>query len=105
VLKPGQQSVVVPGENNAAIKVVDAADAEQALAWKNGEFSFNETDIKTVMRQIGRWYDVDIEYEGNIHTDRLSGTFTRNINASKALALLKFTGINFKIEGKKIIVR
>ncbi|MDB5086389.1 MAG: hypothetical protein JWR09_383 [Mucilaginibacter sp.] len=103
MLKPGQQSVI-NSEDNAPIKIIDNADPEQVLAWKNEEFNFSETDIQAVMRQIGRWYDVDIEYAGKIPGDRLSGTFSRNLTASKALKLLKFSGINFKIEGRKIIV-
>lgn len=105
VLKPGQQAIIMNNGNSPAIEVMNSADTDQVLAWKNGEFSFNETDLQTVMRQIGRWYDVDIEYDGRIPVDHLSGTFSRNLNASKALALLKFTGINFKIEGRKIIVK
>ncbi|SHM58710.1 FecR family protein [Mucilaginibacter sp. OK098] len=103
MLKPGQQAVI-NSEDNTPIKIIDNADAEQVLAWKNEEFNFSDTDIQTVMRQIGRWYDVDIEYAGKIPGDRLSGTFSRNLTASKALKLLKFSGINFKIEGRKIIV-
>jgi hypothetical protein len=105
MLKPGQQAIIVNNSNASAIEVMNNADTDQVLAWKNGEFSFNETDLQTVMRQIGRWYDVDIEYDGRIPVDHLSGTFSRNMNASKALTLLKFTGINFKIEGRKIIVK
>jgi len=103
MLKPGQQSVINSGDNTP-IKIIDNPDTEQVLAWKNEEFNFSETDIQTVMRQIRRWYDVDIEYAGKIPGDRLSGTFSRNLTASKALKLLKFSGINFKIEGRKIIV-
>ncbi len=105
LLKPGQQSSVTENGNNLNIKITDNADLDQALAWKNGEFSFNKTNIQFVMRQIARWYDVDIEYAGKIPDKRLSGTFSRNMNASKALSLLEFTGVNFKIEGRKIIVK
>jgi ferric-dicitrate binding protein FerR (iron transport regulator) len=104
MLKPGQQSAVT--NSGASISVTDHADTEQILAWKNGEFNFNEADVKTVMRQIGRWYDVEVEYAGNnIPGGHITGTFSRNLNASKALKLLEFTGVNFKIEGRKIIVK
>jgi len=104
LLKPGQQSVVI--NNTAAITVTDHTDTDQILAWKNGEFNFNEADVKTVMRQLGRWYDVDIEYAGNnIPSGHITGTFSRNLTASKALKILEFTGVNFKIEGRKIIVK
>lgn len=107
VLKPGQQSIIQSADNyhNNNSIIVKEADTEQAIAWTNGEFSFNKTDIQTVMRQVSRWYNVDVQYAGKIPGDRLSGTFSRNMEASKALKLLEFTGINFKIEGRKIIVK
>jgi hypothetical protein len=56
------------------------------------------------MRQVARWYNVDIEYEGTIPQREFSGKMQRNLNASQVLDLLSFTRIHFKIEGKKIIV-
>jgi transmembrane sensor len=102
-LKPGQQALVA--ENNLPVRVIDDADLDQALGWKNEEFYFNHTDIQAVMRQIARWYDVEIIYTGKIPKKQFSGTFSRNTNASKVLALLEYTGLNFKIEGRKIIVK
>jgi hypothetical protein len=58
------------------------------------------------MRQISRWYDVEIEYQGKIEADDVfTGTFSRDMTAAKALKLLEFSGVNFKIEGRKIIVK
>ncbi|MDB5116540.1 MAG: FecR family protein [Mucilaginibacter sp.] len=105
VLKPGQQSQIMEKENNLNIKVAETVDPDQALAWKNGKFYFTDTTIEEVMRQVSRWYDVDIEYKGKIPNKRLSGSCYRNLTASKALAILEYTGINFKIEGRKIIVQ
>jgi transmembrane sensor len=105
IIKPGQQSAIVYGQDNAAIKITDDVDTDEAVAWKNGKFYFDEADIQVVMRQVGRWYDVDVEYNGKIPSDRFSGAFSRNMNASEALRLLEFTGVNFKIEGRKIIVK
>ncbi len=61
-LSPLQQAVNISGD----LKIVDDADIEEALAWKNGKFLFRNTDLQTVMRQLSRWYDVDIEYQGGI---------------------------------------
>lgn len=106
MLKPGQQSTISNNETNAAIKVSEVADIDEIMAWKNGKFHFNDTDIKTVMRQISRWYDVDIEYTGKIPGDDVfTGTFSRSLTAAKALKILEFSGVNFKIEGRKIIVK
>jgi transmembrane sensor len=105
LLKPGQQALVTEKENNPNIKITDNVDLDQALAWKNGKFYFTNTGIEEVMRQVARWYDVDIEYKGKVPNMRLSGSCYRDLTASKALAILEYTGINFKIEGRKIIVQ
>jgi transmembrane sensor len=99
MLKPGQQSVSTSG--NLQVK---EANTDEAVAWKNGYFSFHKADIKTIMRQLARWYDVDIAYEGQIPDRRFSGDIDRNTRASRALEVLRFTKIHFRIEGKKIIV-
>jgi len=99
VLKPGQQSVL----QNGALRVQEA-DVFSAVAWKNGLFQFREASLPEVMRQISRWYDVDIVYEGPVSERKFSGKMYRNINASQALEILKFMKVNFRIEGKKIIV-
>ena len=60
-LKPGQQSQLTPA---GQIKVADAVDISEVMAWKNGSFYFHSADIETVMRQIARWYDVEVESMG-----------------------------------------
>jgi len=99
ILKPGQQSVLAGGK----IKVVPA-DLEEAVAWKNGLFRFENADLPTVMRQIARWYDVDIVYPAQIPAGTFTGEVYRNMTASKVLDGIGFTGVKFKIEGKKIII-
>jgi len=99
ILKPGQQSILAGGK----IKVVPA-DLEEAVAWKNGLFRFENADLPTVMRQIARWYDVDIVYPAQIPEGTFTGEVYRNMTASKVLDGLGFTGVKFKIEGKKIII-
>ncbi len=99
VLKPGQQSVL----QNGALRVQEA-DVFSAVAWKNGLFQFREASLPEVMRQLSRWYDVDIVYEGPVSERKFSGKMYRNINASQALEILKFMKVNFRIEDKKIIV-
>jgi len=102
ILTPGQQSQVT--DNNNAITVIKNADISSAVAWKNGLFQYNNASIQEVMRQISRWYNVDIEYEGTIPQRQFSGKMQRDLKASQVLDLLSFTRIHFKIEGKKIIV-
>jgi transmembrane sensor len=99
ILKPGQQS----NSSNGHIKVAQV-DPDDAIAWKNGFFEFKDANIQAVMRQLGRWYDVDVQYEGSIPTNQFSGEMERSLNASQALKLLSHTKVHFRIEGKKIIV-
>ena len=101
VLIPGQQSQVT---DNSSTIVVKNADIQSVVAWKNGLFEYNNASIQEVMRQIARWYNVDIEYEGTVPQREFSGKMQRDLNASQVLDLLSFTRIHFKIEGKKIIV-
>jgi ferric-dicitrate binding protein FerR (iron transport regulator) len=78
---------------------------DEVLAWKEGEFWFNETDIATVMRQIERWYDVEIVYEGARPDTRISGVIPRKSEVSDLLAVLEGTGkVHCRQEGNRIIV-
>jgi ferric-dicitrate binding protein FerR (iron transport regulator) len=100
-LQPGQQSAI---NKQGTITVLNNADIEEALAWKNGRFQFNSADLKSILRQISRWYDVDVVYKGNVNL-HFTGQLTRNDNVSKVFEELVLTGeVHFKIEGKKIIV-
>ncbi len=100
LLKPGQQAQVSSG-----IKITDDVDIDEVMAWRNGEFQFGEAaDITSVMRQIARWYDVDVEYKGDI-TGHIGGTISRDKNVSQVLQMLQMTGaVKFIIEDKKIVV-
>jgi hypothetical protein len=100
-LKPGQQSSVL---QSGKIKVETNADVEEARAWKNGSFQFKSADLKTILRQIARWYDVDIIYKGDVNL-HFTGQLTRNINASKVFEQLELTGeVHFKIDGRTVVV-
>ncbi len=100
-LQPGQQTVV---NKEGRISVMNNADLEEAVAWKNGRFQFNSADLKSILRQISRWYDVDVEYRGNVDI-HFTGQLPRNDNVNKVFDKLALTGeVHFKTEGKKIIV-
>lgn len=99
LLRPGQQAKV-----NGSIQLLNV-DTEEIVAWKNGFFQFNGADVKTVMGQIERWYDVEIDYEGKMPLKHFTGVISRNINVSKVLNMLELTGgVKFEIKGKKISV-
>jgi ferric-dicitrate binding protein FerR (iron transport regulator) len=100
-LKPGQQAQL---QKTGRIKLVDDADLEETMAWKDGNFQFENSDINAVMRQLTRWYDVDIEYKGTV-AKHFIGSISRNVNLSQVLTMLQQTGeVKFIIEGKKVIV-
>ena len=100
-LKPGQQAKL---ERDGDIKIVNNADVDQAVAWKEGRFQFNRADIHEVMRQIARWYNVSIEYKG-IVSSHFGGTISRDVNLSQVLEMLQLTGeVKFHVEDKKVVV-
>jgi transmembrane sensor len=72
-------------------------------AWKDGNFLFNDTDLPSIMKQLARWYNVDIDYS-NVPADRIfTGFISRDVNLSKVLEMLEVTGgIKFKIDNKTI---
>ena len=86
-LTPGQQSGIAGGK----IDVRNDADIEEVLAWKNGRFQFNHTDIRSILRQISRWYDVDVEYAANVDMS-FSGQLTKDEYVSKVFDMLALTG-------------
>jgi ferric-dicitrate binding protein FerR (iron transport regulator) len=101
-LTPGRQAIV--DQNTQAMEVSDA-NIEQAVAWKDGLFRFKETDIRELMRQVERWYDVDVVYRTDRGDQDFTGVVSRNKNVSTLLQMLELTGtVHFKIEGKRIIV-
>lgn len=104
LLKPGQQARVSNNEIND-IKVLNDVNMDEVMAWKNGKFRFGEnTDIGTIMRQISRWYNVDIEYKGRVN-QRFWGSISKDVNVSRVLKILEATGgVKFKVEGNKIVV-
>jgi transmembrane sensor len=101
VLAPGQQAQV---NTNGKSKVIYNADVDEAVAWKNGLFLMNRVGIAVMLRQIARWYDVEIVYVHGIPEGRISGDIPRSMQLSEVLRVLELSGVTFKIAGKKIIV-
>jgi ferric-dicitrate binding protein FerR (iron transport regulator) len=104
ILKPGEQAVQTRAHSRFTID--HSPDLDQVMAWKNGLFHFEHADLKTVMRQLARWYDVDIIYKNPAQkSDPLFIDMSRNANLSDVLKALEVSGsARFSIEGKKIIV-
>ena len=104
LLKPGQQAVT-GGSATESIKVNNAVDLDAVMAWKNGLFQFTGADLTSVLRQLSRWYDVDIVYEGKIPRREFEGKIGRDLNLSQVLKVLEKVQVRFRIEGTKLIVQ
>ena len=106
VLKPGQQATIaVTGAGtHPGVTVNTNADMSQVIAWKNGLFSFYHTDLRSVMKQLERWYDITVRYEGKPSAITLEGEMFRNVKLSDVLEFLKESGLSFRMEGKTLIV-
>lgn len=101
MLTPGQQSSLLP---NGSMDINKEADIDGALAWKNGFFRLTSSDIPTIMRQLARWYDVEIAFEGGVPAGHITGEVPRGTSLSKVLKVFETSGVHFRIEGKKIVV-
>ncbi|MBO9202966.1 MULTISPECIES: FecR family protein [Niastella] len=101
VLKPGQQAQL---HKNGIMSLDEHADVEEAVAWKDGRFVFNEASVETVMREIARWYDVEIVYAGKVPDEKLEGEIPRNSNITEVFKILELSNVHCKIEGRKITV-
>ncbi|MEO6000428.1 MAG: FecR domain-containing protein [Chitinophagaceae bacterium] len=110
VSRAGHTTTLMRGQQveltaNGAIKLNKEVNLEEVLAWKIGRFVFNDMDIKAIMRQIMKWYDVDVIYEGKTQDRFFTADISRNTNLSVLLKVLELSNINFQLDGKKLIVK
>ncbi|WP_256009316.1 FecR family protein [Desertivirga xinjiangensis] len=99
LLVPGQQSVLLTSSHSVSVSEVDT---EEAIAWKNGMFYFNNTDLKAIMTQLSRWYDINVDIQ-EMPSKQFNGILSRNVKLSKVLDMMeKTSGLKFKIEGRRV---
>jgi hypothetical protein len=101
LLRPGEQAQL---GMNGAIRLVKDADIDEAIAWKTGFFDFERADIATILRQIGRWYDLDILYKGTIPQREFRARMSRNTRASEVLKILDESQVHYTLEGKTLTI-
>ncbi|WP_316812367.1 FecR family protein [Pedobacter heparinus] len=101
-LKPGQQATIT--ENGAGYQV-SKADVASAMAWKNGYFLLDNASLPQLMRQISRWYDVDVIYAANLKDHEFVGEVSRKYSLMKILKILELSGVTFKLEGRTLTVK
>ncbi len=107
VLKPGQQTLLstkIEGPAHATQLDIKDVDTGSVVAWKEGYFRFDGIGLPELMRQLSRWYDMEVFYETVVADHEFVGQIERNANLSKVLRILELGGVKFRIEGKKIIV-
>lgn len=102
LLKPGEQSNINYLNNTFSVQAVNT---EEAVAWKNGYFLFVDEDMKSIMSKFARWYNVDVEYLGNVDNLRFGGMVSRSKDLAQALKIIEQTGnVKTKIEGRRVII-
>lgn len=99
VLKPGQRALVKDG-----IKLAQHADISRFIAWKDGIFNFQDAGLREVMRQLARWYDITVAYEGDVPDIVFEGKMSRDNNLSELLRILEQSGVHFRMEGEKRLI-
>jgi ferric-dicitrate binding protein FerR (iron transport regulator) len=101
-LTPGQQARINNGQPD--ITVVNKADLDKAMAWKNGLFNFEDENLQEIMRQLERWYDIEVVYEKQAPGIYFVGEISRDIPLKDVLSFLETTGIRFRMEERKLTV-
>ncbi len=128
VLNPGQQAQVTVAQtslqqlNSGGIRqerlsvagretrqarkldVISNADLDKVMAWKNGFFDFEGADLKMLMRQLSRWYDIEVVYEGDIPEGKFRGKMDRGLTLSQTLKILSESEVGYRLEGRRLII-
>jgi ferric-dicitrate binding protein FerR (iron transport regulator) len=99
-IKPGEQAIL----NSHGLAVVPA-NLEEAVAWKNGYFRFNDEKIGSIMRKLSRWYNIEVTFKGPMSEEGFNGKISRYKNISQALKMLeKTSAVHFQIDGRRVTV-
>ena len=102
LLGAGQQAQIATGSD--LIKIVKVEDLDDALAWKDGFISLNNSDIKYIMRTLSRWYNIEVNYPGKVPDYKFNGTISRSENISTVIKTLEYNGVHFKLQKNLISV-
>ncbi len=98
-IRPGEQALVTE-----SVQVVSGVNTAQVVAWKDGLFDFDGASLEQVMRQLERWYDIEVVYKGKVPNITFWGGITKDVALADLLTGLKRSEVNFKIEGRQLIV-
>ena len=98
-LAPNEQSVL-----RGTVISKQQVNVGPYIAWKNGDFNFDNTPLADMMRQMSRWYGVDVVYKKGVPNERFSGTMSRDVTLQTVLELLRISGVNYHIQGNNLII-
>ena len=101
ILKPGEQAIAGP---HSPLTIDHSPDIDQVMAWKRGLFDFNHASLQTVLRQLARWYNIDVKFEGSVPNRSFRGKITRDLNLSQVINILQDLDIKFRLEGNTLLV-
>lgn len=110
ILNGGEKAVLRPGQQaqtgqSARIKIVADANVEKVMAWKNGVFDFQDATLEEVMRQLQRWYDIDVVYEKGVPKIEFIGKMGRDLSLAEVLGGLQLSKVHFRLEaGRRLVV-
>lgn len=102
VIVPGEQAITNAGQAGQVLKRL--VDVDEVTAWKNGFFSFQDDDLRSIMRKVARWYDVKIVYAGNLPDEKFVGEISRTSNLSDVFKILELHNVHFDVQGKTVTV-
>ncbi len=102
LLQPAQQAVMAKGD---PLLKVQQADVEKELAWKTGMFEFRDDDLPTIMRQLARWYNVDVNFEATVSRKLFNGSIRRQASLSQVLQILKLAGVSYTLDGRNVTIK
>jgi len=102
LIAPGEQAITNAGQAGTIVKRI--VDVDKEIAWKNGLFSFENEDLKSIMRQVARWYDVKVVYAGNLPDEKFIGEIPRSSNLSDVFKILELNHVHFEVQGKTVTV-
>lgn len=104
VLKPGQQAQIKHLHIEQSITVVQNANIKNAMGWKDGYFNLDDLTLEALMREVERWYDVEVVYEKEIPAKTFFGKVNRDLSLLDFMDGLKDWGVRFRLEGRKLII-
>jgi ferric-dicitrate binding protein FerR (iron transport regulator) len=105
LLRPGQQAQVgAQGQSSSRVQLVPNVNLSAVTAWRNGSFNFDGKTLPEILRQLSRWYDVNVVYQGPVRKVNIAGAMGMDLNLSQVLKVLQKTGVSARIEGKNLII-